>query len=72
MSAESSQRKSKCLFKGDWLQHKDNKDWIKKVPEDEQKVYCTVCMMAVLVAGLEISALGIHAKGEKTFIEMSC
>ena len=44
MSAESSQRKSKCLFKGEWLQHKDNKDWIKKVPEDEQKVYCTVCV----------------------------
>ena len=35
MSAESNKRKSKCHFKDEWLQHKDYKDWIEKVPDDE-------------------------------------
>ena len=51
MSAQSKWRKAKCLFKDEWLQHKDSKDWIKKVPHDEQKAYCTVCMTATSVAG---------------------
>ena len=64
MSAQSKWRKAKCLFKDEWLQHKDSKDWIKKVPDDEQEAYCTVCMTATSVAGLEISALDIDAKAK--------
>ena len=72
MSAESNQRKSKCHFKDELLKHKGYKDWIKKVPDEERKTYCTVCMTTISVAGLKISALDIHAKGKETFIEMSC
>ena len=65
MSAESKKRKSKCHFENEWLQHKDYKNWIKKVPDKEQKVYCTVCVTAISVADLRISVLDIHAKGKK-------
>ena len=65
MSAESKKRKSKCHSENEWLRHKDYKDWIKKVPDKEQKVYCTVCVTAISVADLRISVLEIHAKGKK-------
>ena len=55
-SAENNNRKSKCHFNDEWLQYKDYKGWIKKVPDDKQKAYCIVCMTAILVAGLRISA----------------
>ena len=67
MSAESNKRKSKCHFKDEWLQYKYYKDWIKKVPDDEQKAHCTVYMTAISVAGLGISALEIHAKGKNIY-----
>ena len=52
MPAESNKRKSNCYFKD------DTKTVIKKVPDDEQKAYFTVCMTAISVAGVRISALG--------------
>lgn len=54
MSAESNKGKSKCYFKDNWLQHKDYKNWITKVPDDDQKAYCTVCVTAILLSGLGI------------------
>ena len=44
---------------------------MKKVPDDERKAYCTVCMTAILVADLGISALDIHAKRKKHLLKCS-
>ena len=67
MSAESNKRKSKCHFKKQWLQNKGYKDWIKKIPDDEQE---DIIMTAILVQkGKRENTL--MQKG-KTFIEMSC
>ena len=56
-------------LQGECLQHQDYKDWIKKIPDDEQKAYCAVCMTAISVTGLGISSLDIHAKGEKHLLK---
>ena len=71
MWAESNKGNSKCHFKDEWLQHKDYKDSIKKVPDVEQKAYRTMYMLAILVADVGLSALYIHEKGKKTFMEIA-
>ena len=42
---------------------------IKKVPDDKQKAYCTVCMTAISIAGLGISASDIHKKEKKHLLK---
>ena len=61
--------KRKCHFRDEWLLHKDYKDWIKKIPDDEGKAYCKVCMTSVSVSGSGISALDIHATGKKHLLK---
>ena len=61
--------KRKCHFRDEWLLHKDYKDWIKKIPDDEGKAYCKVCMTSFSVSGSGISALDIHAKGKKHLLK---
>ena len=61
--------KRKRHFRDEWLLHKDYKDWIKKIPDDEGKVYCKVCMTSFSVSGSGISALDIHAKGKKHLLK---
>ena len=38
---------------------------LRKFPNDHQKPYCTYCMTEMSVAGLAVTALDIHAKGQK-------
>ena len=62
--------KRKCHFRDEWLLHKDYKDWIKKIPDDEGKAYCKVCITSFSVSGSGISALDIHAKGKKHLLKV--
>ena len=67
MSFKSSKRKSH--FRDEWLQHEDYKDWIKKVPYDECRAYCKLCMGSFSIAGSGQAALDIHAKGKKHLLK---
>ena len=60
-----SKVKSECCFKDKWLEHQKFKCWVKKVPNDYQKAYCTYCMTQISVGGLGVTALDIHVKGQK-------
>ena len=59
MSAEINKRKSNFDFKDEWLQHKDWKAWIKKVPDDEQKA-CYQCVWHPCNITYYMDVLDIH------------
>ena len=61
--------KSKCHFKDEWLEREKFKCWVKKVPNDHHKAYCTYCMTEISFGGLGVTALDIHAKGQKYFLK---
>ena len=56
-----SKVKPKCHFRDEWLEHEKFKRWVKKIPSDHQKAYCTYCMTEISVC-----------KRSKTFLKMPC
>jgi hypothetical protein len=49
-----------CAFDDAWLENKDFKHWLKKVPENKRIAYCELCKCSFSLASMGIRAVKSH------------